>query len=244
MWAESIYRRQQMKQSAGLSGIFSKGELAVRISLFALLASILILAGPGMCGEPAAAPLDLRSKSPPAVSSATDDESTDLVNENKWNENEDPEPTPSVTEGPYFKPGSPERKSLLEPGVVGDRLNLTGRVLTRSGKPIAGALLDFWQADGNGRYDNAGYKLRGHQLTDDQGRYYLETVVPGNYGGRTRHIHVKVQAPGGAVLTTQLFFPGEENNQRDSIFTPELLVSLNETEKGKEAAFDFVLDTE
>jgi protocatechuate 3,4-dioxygenase beta subunit len=237
-----------MKQSTGLSGIFSgissKGGLAVRASLFALLASILILAEPGIGTEPATALLDLRSKSLPAASFATDDNSTDLVSENMKHENEDPEPTPSVTEGPYFKPGSPERKSLLEPGVVGDRLNLTGRVLTRSGKPIAGALLDFWQADGNGRYDNAGYKLRGHQLTDDQGRYYLETVVPGNYGGRTRHIHVKIQAPGEAVLTTQLFFPGEENNQRDSIFTPELLVSLNETEKGQEATFDFVLDTQ
>ncbi|HSD56866.1 MAG TPA: hypothetical protein VLB04_01690, partial [Methanotrichaceae archaeon] len=109
---------------------------------------------------------------------------------------------------------------------------------------IAGALLDFWQADGNGRYDNVDYKLRGHQLTDDQGRYQLETVIPGNYGGRTKHIHVKVQAPEGAVLTTQLFFPEEESNQRDSIFMPELLVSLNETDKGKEAKFDFVLDTE
>gem|GEM_PF-1632762 len=224
-----------MKQSTGLNGIFngifvdifcgifSRGGLAMRTFLFMLLASILIGLGTG--GEP-----------DPAVS--------DLGDEDESIENEDPEPTPSVTEGPYFKSGSPERKSLIEPGVVGDRLNLTGRVLTRSGKPVAGVLLDFWQADGNGRYDNVGYILRGHQLTDDQGRYQLETVLPGNYGGRTRHIHVKVQPPGGDVLTTQLFFPEEESNQRDSIFRPELLVSLNETERGKEAKFDFVLDME
>lgn len=231
-----------MKQSTGLSGIFSEGGLAMRLSLFALLVSILILTGSGIGGEPAPAQLDSESKSLPEVSSAIDNDSVNVVNESMKNENEDPEPTPSTTEGPYFKSGSPERKSLLEPGVVGDRVNLTGRVLTRSGRPIADALLDFWQADGNGRYDNVGYRLRGHQLTDDQGRYQLETVIPGNYGGRTKHIHVKVQAPGGAMLTTQLFFPGEENNQKDSIFMPELLVSLNETEKGKEATFDFVLD--
>lgn len=201
----------------------------MRPSLFALLASVLLLAGYGTGGEPA------------PTSSAVGDAAGDVADED---ENGDPEPTPSATEGPYFKSGSPERTSLLEPGVVGDRLNLTGRVLTRSGKPVAGALLDFWQADGNGRYDNVGYGLRGHQLTDDQGRYHLETVIPGNYGGRTRHIHVKVQAPEGAVLTTQLFFPEEEGNQRDSIFRPELLVSLNETEEGKEAKFDFVLDIE
>ncbi len=196
------------------------------IPLFTLLVSILILAGPGMGSENGpAAPLK---------------EAINSTREIDGNMN--PEPTPSVTEGPYFKSGSPERKSLLEPGVAGDRLNLTGRVLTRSGEPVAGALLDFWQADGNGRYDNIGYVLRGHQITDDQGRYWLETVVPGNYGGRTRHIHVKVQAPDGEVLTTQLYFPDEERNQIDSIFRPELLVSMNETEEGKEAWFDFVLD--
>ncbi len=235
--AKCISRRQQMKQSTGLNGIFndifvdifcgifSKGGLAMRTFLFMLLASILI--GLGMGGEPTPAVSDLRD----------DDGSIE-------NKNVDLKPTPAVTEGPYFKSGSPERKSLIEPGVVGDRLNLTGRVLTRSGKPVAGVLLDFWQADGNGRYDNAGYMLRGHQFTDDQGRYQLETVLPGNYGGRTRHIHVKVQPPGGDVLTTQLFFPDEGSNQRDSIFRPDLLVSLNETDSGKEARFDFVLDME
>ena len=59
---------------------------------------------------------------------------------------EDPNPTPSATEGPYFKAGSPERKSLLESGIEGEKLNLTGLVLTRSGRPVANALLDFWQA--------------------------------------------------------------------------------------------------
>jgi protocatechuate 3,4-dioxygenase beta subunit len=78
------------------------------------------------------------------------------------NEDSDPEPTTAVIEGPYFKPGSPERKSLLEPGIPGNRLNLTGHVLTMSDNPEPGALLDFWQADGNGAYDNIGYKLRGH----------------------------------------------------------------------------------
>lgn len=212
-----------MKQSDGLKNISSKEGI---FPLFMLLVSILILAGPGIGSE--------NSQTAPVKEAIN---STREINGNM-----DPEPTPSVTEGPYFKPGSPERKSLLEPGVVGDRLNLTGRVLIRNGEPVAGALLDFWQADGNGRYDNIGYGLRGHQITDDQGRYWLETVVPGNYGGRTRHIHVKVQAPDGEVLTTQLFFPNEESNRIDSIFRPELLVSMNETEDGKEARFDFVLD--
>ncbi len=72
--------------------------------------------------------------------------------------------------------------------------------------PVAGALLDFWHADADGEYDLDGFRLRGHQFTDGEGHFSLETVMPGLYPGRTRHIHVKVQAPGGPILTTQLYF--------------------------------------
>src|ERR1043165_8695319 len=99
-------------------------------------------------------------------------------------------PTPANIEGPYFKVGSPLRGSLLENGIPGKRLVLSGRVLSVSGTPIANVKLDFWQADGNGHYDNANFRLRGHQFTDSNGRYSLETVVPGTYPGRTPHIHV------------------------------------------------------
>ena len=95
------------------------------------------------------------------------------------------------------------------PGV---QLVLTGYVLTADCKPVAHALLDFWQADSGGNYDNSGYTLRGHQYSDATGRYQLVTVVPGLYPGRTEHIHVKVQAPNGPLLTTQLFFPGVQSN--------------------------------
>jgi protocatechuate 3,4-dioxygenase beta subunit len=119
----------------------------------------------------------------------------------------DDEPTPSETEGPYFKPNSPERASLLESGLGGTRLTVQGRVLSTACAPIAGALLDFWQADDSGNYDNAGFRLRGHQYTDASGRFTLETIVPGLYPGRTRHVHVKAQAPNGPIVTTQLYFP-------------------------------------
>ncbi len=150
-------------------------------------------------------------------------------------------PTPSQTEGPYYKAGSPERTSLREPGLMGTPLTITGYVFSTACQPIAHAWLDFWQADGNGNYDNAGFKLRGHQFTDKQGRYQLETIVPGEYPGRTRHIHVKVQAPGQPVLTTQLYFPGEPRNTSDSIFSPELLMQVQNTSNGQLATFDFVL---
>jgi protocatechuate 3,4-dioxygenase beta subunit len=119
---------------------------------------------------------------------------------------------------------------------------LTGYVVSTSCQPIAGAKLDFWQADGKGNYDNSGYTLRGWQLTDANGAYRLETVIPGLYPGRTEHIHVKVQVPGGPVLTTQLFFPGVASNAGDSIFNQALLITLSDAAAGgKAGAYDFYL---
>jgi protocatechuate 3,4-dioxygenase beta subunit len=149
--------------------------------------------------------------------------------------------TLSQTEGPFYKPNSPERTSLREAGLSGTPLTVTGYVLSTTCQPIAHALLDFWQADNNGNYDNAGFRLRGHQYTDNQGRYSLDTIVPGEYPGRTRHIHVKVQAPGKPVLTTQLYFPGEARNDSDGIFSPGLLMQVQQTTNGQLATFNFII---
>jgi protocatechuate 3,4-dioxygenase beta subunit len=148
------------------------------------------------------------------------------------------DPTPEQTEGPFFTPDSPERTSLREDGIDGTAFVLTGTVLATDCTPLAGALLDFWHADDSGEYDNEGYRLRGHQFTDANGAYRLETIVPGLYTGRTRHIHVKAQREGGDVLTTQLYFPDEPSNEGDSIFDPALVMSR----AGRSGArFDFVL---
>lgn len=153
------------------------------------------------------------------------------------------EQTPAMTEGPYFKTGSPERSSLLEEGMAGTQLTITGYVLTTDCQPVANALLEFWQADAQGNYDNAGYRLRGHVFTDAEGRYQITTVVPGEYPGRTEHIHVKVQAPGGPVLTTQVFFPGVQGNQTDRIFSDKLLLDLQNTQEGAQGTYNFVVPT-
>jgi protocatechuate 3,4-dioxygenase beta subunit len=156
---------------------------------------------------------------------------------------DDDDPTPALTEGPYFTPNSPKRKSIVSAGAAGTRLTLSGRVLTTGGRPVANALIDFWQANARGVYDNSGYRFRGHQFTDSRGRYTLFTVVPGLYPGRTKHIHVKVQAPGASVLTTQLFFPGVAGNASDSIYDRDCQVTRWRLSSGRRlATFDFVLD--
>jgi len=126
--------------------------------------------------------------------------------------------------------------------MAGTRLALSGRVLSRDCRPIAGARLDFWQADASGTYDNAGYRLRGNQTTGSDGRYALATVVPGEYPGRTEHIHVKVQRAGTGTLTTQLYFPGVSKNQQDSIFDAHLLLKIEPSASGLAGTYDFVLN--
>ena len=149
--------------------------------------------------------------------------------------------TPELTEGPYFTANSPERASLLEDGMAGTKLIVTGYVYDTNCQPVANALLDFWQADANGVYDNSGYTLRGHQFTDANGFYTLTTVVPGLYPGRTEHIHFKVQAPNGKIITSQLFFPGVLQNDEDGIFNASLVLPIQETSDGMQAQFNFVV---
>ena len=152
------------------------------------------------------------------------------------------EPLPSLTEGPYFREGSPERSSLVEPGTVGEQLLLSGTVYGTDCIPLPGTKLDFWQADGNGVYDNSGFRLRGHQFTDASGHYQLTTVVPGLYPGRTEHIHVKMQPKGGKVLTTQLFFPNVDGNQTDRLFDARLVIRMEPAGDGWVGTFDFTVD--
>lgn len=154
---------------------------------------------------------------------------------------EKPGRTPSQTAGPFYSPDSPRRSSLIEPGSKAERLVLAGLVLSPQCKPVANALLDFWHCDETGEYDNKGFRYRGHVFADAQGRYSLETIVPGEYPGRTRHIHVKVQAPGGRVLTTQLYFPDEPRNRSDGIFRRELTMQVARKAGQRDAKFDFVV---
>lgn len=147
--------------------------------------------------------------------------------------------TPRQTEGPFYTPDTPLRASLVEPGTRAERLVLTGRVVSPQCRPVAKALLDFWHCDENGEYDNRGYRYRGHQFADAEGRFRLETIYPALYPGRARHIHVKVQAPGRRILTTQLYFPGEA---RDGLWREELVVAMERRADVRLAAFHFIVD--
>lgn len=126
--------------------------------------------------------------------------------------------------------------------MAGTVVVLSGRVLNTKCQPVANVLLDWWQADAEGHYDNRGFRLRGHQYTDKRGYFQMETVMPGLYPGRTRHFHVKLQAPGQPVLTTQLFFPDEPQNQRDRIFKAALVMNMRHKGDRDLATYTFVVN--
>ncbi len=154
------------------------------------------------------------------------------------------ESTAANIEGPFFQLGSPERTNIRaeEPG---PRLLLTGIVTGLDCRPIEGALLDFWQADEDGVYDNEGAGFRGFQYTNARGEYELQTIIPGRYlnGSQFRpaHIHVKVTV-GEVTLTTQLYFPGDPFNEVDAFIDFSLIVHVDEQRDDVTfASYDFVL---
>jgi protocatechuate 3,4-dioxygenase beta subunit len=149
--------------------------------------------------------------------------------------------TIAETEGPYYRPGAPERANLVSDGMAGTRLTLTGYVVTTDCSPVANAKVEIWQADSTGTYDNSGYTLRGYVLTDAGGRFTLLTIVPGEYPGRTEHIHVKVTPPGGSTLTTQVYFPGTAANDADGIYDPNLLLDIATSGDGLVGTYTFVV---
>jgi protocatechuate 3,4-dioxygenase beta subunit len=150
--------------------------------------------------------------------------------------------TPAAAPQPAFSAGAPARTSLLEQGLTGPRVVLTGHVIGLKCGRIKGARVDFWHADAGGAYPTNGSRLRGHQLTDAEGRYRLETIRPGAPAGRARHLSARVEPPGKPALTTVLFFPGDPANAKDKRFQPTLVMREVTGAAPGTYAFDFVLD--
>ncbi|NKN37320.1 intradiol ring-cleavage dioxygenase [Agrobacterium sp. a22-2] len=143
--------------------------------------------------------------------------------------------------GPFFKPNSPLNRDLHPDASDGERITVAGFVFDNRCRPLAGSLVEIWHADEHGDYDRDGLRLRGHQFADAQGRWWFNTIVPALYPGRTRHFHFKVQRSGGRLLTTQLYFPGEQKNVGDWLFHDSLLLEMEKTKDGLFGRFDFVI---
>jgi protocatechuate 3,4-dioxygenase beta subunit len=148
-------------------------------------------------------------------------------------------PTEDNILGPFYRPAAPYRAKVTPPLEPGDVLVIRGRVWgVDTRKPLAGAILDIWQANADGRYDNDDpnrpprrgvFRNRARIMTDETGYYEYETVKPGMYQiGASRwrppHIHYLVQFPGYQKLITQLYFKGEPMNEKDAFIKPSLII--------------------
>jgi protocatechuate 3,4-dioxygenase beta subunit len=148
-------------------------------------------------------------------------------------------PTGADILGPFYKAKAPFRNTLCEQ----PSLHLSGRVLDVNGDPVGGVLLDFWQADAAGVYDNDGFNFRGKVITDKDGKYSLHTIIPGDYSiseteFRCSHIHAKVSLKSYKNLTTQLYFADDKYNETDHWFDKSRVIN----QAGDMGTFDFVIE--
>jgi protocatechuate 3,4-dioxygenase, beta subunit len=141
-------------------------------------------------------------------------------------------PTPRMTEGPFYPRSFPrdtdgDLTRLASRGDVaqGEVLDVTGRIVDRSGRPLACARLEVWQCDATGHYHHVGhgegdpaFQGFGAVTTDAEGRYAFRTIKPVPYPGRTPHIHFAVLEGGRRRLVSQMFVEGEPGNARDGLY--------------------------
>lgn len=177
-------------------------------------------------------------------------------------------PTPRQTPGPFY----PEQLPLDDDndltrvagrdGVAEGRItDLSGRVLDTDDRAIAGARVEIWQCDVNGRYHHSrdhrqvpldeSFQGHGRTVSDHQGNYRFRTIRPVPYPSRTPHIHMAVLAPGAEPLVTQLYIEGEPRNAEDFVFNsvpverrPAVTAAFTPATNGDaelEARFDVVI---
>ncbi len=140
--------------------------------------------------------------------------------------------TPPQTEGPFYPVDFPADtdhdllRQAIETYAKGQPCWLEGQVVDEAGTPLAGAVVEIWQCDAEGRYRHPGdgdradpaFQAFGRVQTDAQGRYRFRTIRPVAYSGRTPHIHVKVKQGRRTLLTTQLYVDGDPGNARDGLW--------------------------
>jgi protocatechuate 3,4-dioxygenase beta subunit len=158
-------------------------------------------------------------------------------------------PTSPNIEGPFYVEGVPVRTDLDLYGDDGIKFAFSGVVRGSDCTPLAGAVVEIWQCDPEGDYDNDSPEMRyrGQMVTDARGGYAFTTLVPGRYPNagtfRPAHIHVKVWVNRVERLTTQLYFEGDPFNEDDPWVEDDLIMATHEDGTGGLVAeIDLVLN--
>lgn len=176
--------------------------------------------------------------------------------------------TESTVLGPFFIERAPEMPmgaDIARPGTPGAPCVVSGSVADMKGRPVAGAMMDVWEAQGDGLYDvqkPGGLNARARFRTGADGRYWFRCVKPvsyplphdgpvgklleatGRHPMRPGHLHFKIAAPACETLVTHLFVKGDRYLDSDAVFgvKPSLIVDFRRRRGGEYAVhYDFVL---
>ncbi len=152
--------------------------------------------------------------------------------------------------GPFYRPDSPVRSSLVIKGEKGVPVELLGKIKHQDcTTPYKNAKIELWHCDGNGVYDNATseFKYRGTSFSDENGNYSFQTILPVAYdagGGEIRpaHFHLMITAEGYQPLVTQLYFNGDKHIEKDIYANADAAkrrrLDVTETATGKKVIYD------
>ena len=142
-------------------------------------------------------------------------------------------PTAEMTLGPFFPrefaAGANDLTRLDGKRAPGELIEITGRVAQRDGKPLDNAVLEIWQADAQGRFDNPEFLGWGRAATDASGVFLFTTIKPGASPGRAPHINFLILYSGlMRQLQTVMFFDKAKDPVLDSVKAPERLIAKKE----------------
>ena len=178
-------------------------------------------------------------------------------------------------EGPYYIPKAPSQHTPatlpMREGEPGTALLFQGQILNTAGEPLPSALVEIWHADDLGFYSQFApglpeWNLRGSVIADEEGNFQINTIQPAPYqiptdgacgalisaagwhAWRPAHLHLKISAQGHQLITTQLYFQGDEHVADDlaSAVKPELILAPTDSADGNghEVTYNFILDPE
>ena len=159
--------------------------------------------------------------------------------------------------GPYYFEDAPFRSVLAHEDEPGQRLFISGNVKQNNCEnSISGSLIEIWQANDEGCYgivedcdngnpENDYFNLRGKFFSNINGDYTFESILPGYYGSRPKHLHIKITTPNAEVLVSQLYFENDPYCENDPWCQDAdgRIVSLEENEFGLYGNIDLIMDS-
>jgi len=159
--------------------------------------------------------------------------------------------------GPYYFENAPIRNIIAHQDEPGQRLFISGRIMQDNCEyPISGSMIEVWHPNDAGCYsivedcntgnpENDYFNLRGKFFSDDNGYYYFESILPGHYGTRPRHVHIKITTPNGEVLITQLYFENDPFCETDPFCqsAEDRIISLQEIDLALYGEMEFIMNS-